>query len=282
MKLQFLGCGTKMKGKPNLWGNNSAFLKVQQPGSTNMLLLDCGGKTKEVIRQTGVLSGVDQLVLFITHGHPDHMNQAGYLIDACKKREINFGLMLSPFADSRAQVLDALERRKVKMGKIAEAKPHDVEAKMGLGLDFRLINHHGEAIQSTALVMKKHTIRDCCKTIYATDHNDERFIKEVIQDNQLEMLYTDCTEKDGKGNGSHLPFSRLCELVPDRDTRRKICLMHMTAGLPELGRRHGFLTADEMIIDPVLYKEKIRNYHHARLRNGSDLYDEKEDDFGYC
>ena len=73
MDLKFLGKGSAFY--PEL-GNNSAFFIEKN----NLFLIDCGENIFERIKKNKLLEDKEDLYVFITHTHPDHVGSLGSLI----------------------------------------------------------------------------------------------------------------------------------------------------------------------------------------------------------
>lgn len=240
MKLNFLG---------NLSSLKSAFIKETQDGYNNMLLMDCGDSAVQGIKKTGVLDDVDLVILFLSHQHPDHIGGVPYLIKKCKNDGIDLAFLLSSYGTQRKQILHELTKKhNVPSTKIETIASSHAASLMGFhDIDYDIL-HHNVKTQTTALIMKKKTIGGYKKTIFAADHNSKAFIKKVIQDQNLEDLYTDCTKKHNDSHTVHFPFNRLTQIVPP-DIRHKVTLMHGSCDLYERARIAGFNTADQFIYE---------------------------------
>jgi Cft2 family RNA processing exonuclease len=76
MELKFLGRGSAFNVKE---GNTSAFIKEEN----RLVLIDCGSNIFDRIIKSNILDGVEQLLVMITHTHPDHIGSIGDLILYC-------------------------------------------------------------------------------------------------------------------------------------------------------------------------------------------------------
>jgi hypothetical protein len=73
--LNFIGTGSALN--PAL-GNNGAFIKSDN-GKT-LFMIDCGELTYERLIRFGVLEGVEEIHILITHFHSDHVGSLGTLV----------------------------------------------------------------------------------------------------------------------------------------------------------------------------------------------------------
>lgn len=74
--LKFLGCGA---GYYPALGPNSAYFLVEK----TVYLLDCGTSVFERLAQNGILKEAEEVIIFLTHQHADHVGSLGILLDYC-------------------------------------------------------------------------------------------------------------------------------------------------------------------------------------------------------
>lgn len=77
LKLQFIGRGSAFNV---VEGNTSAFIKY---GKT-LMLFDCGSSIFERLKTKGILEGIEEIVVVVTHTHTDHVGSLGTLIEYCR------------------------------------------------------------------------------------------------------------------------------------------------------------------------------------------------------
>ena len=270
MRLNFLGYGHQDL-TPRV-GPNSAFIKATNQGN-NMLLMDCGGKTMDTIDRLGLLDGTDRLIAFYSHIHDDHIDKAADLHAECKRRKIEISYLLPMAKEQRDQIRNDLVRRGVIRNEITEIMPYNAAAMMRLhGIETKALDHQPNC-KTTALIMRNHPFgrQVRTKTIFAPDHFDEKFIREVVANEiELDDLYTDCT--DFEGSTSHFPFGKLCETVPQK-LRKYVTLMGMTSpSLVYAGRDAGFNTADDFLYRGIPNEERTKDYRNMRGCPGKEKY----------
>lgn len=73
--LKFIGIGSAFNSE---LGNNGAFIK--SPNGKTLFLIDCGETTFYRLEKYGVLEGVENVFVLITHFHPDNVGSLGTLI----------------------------------------------------------------------------------------------------------------------------------------------------------------------------------------------------------
>lgn len=73
--LKFVGSGSAFNTK---LGNNCAYIKSED--SKTLFLIDCGSTTFERLKRFGLLDGVQEVYVLMTHFHPDHCGSLGDLI----------------------------------------------------------------------------------------------------------------------------------------------------------------------------------------------------------
>jgi len=71
--LEFISTGSAFNAA---LGNNSAYYKAGK----SLVLFDCGGSVFGTMVRGGLLSGVADIMVVITHTHPDHVGSLGDLI----------------------------------------------------------------------------------------------------------------------------------------------------------------------------------------------------------
>lgn len=72
--IKFLGNGSAFNEE---LGNNSAFIKDEK--LNKLLLIDCGSSVFGSLLKAGILNGVKEVNVLITHLHPDHVGSLGDL-----------------------------------------------------------------------------------------------------------------------------------------------------------------------------------------------------------
>ena len=71
--LRFIGTGSAFHTR---LGNNSAYIKEKD----RLLLIDCGGMVFHRLKESGLLEGITELYILITHPHPDQVGSLGDLL----------------------------------------------------------------------------------------------------------------------------------------------------------------------------------------------------------
>ena len=211
--LKFLGTGSAFNTE---LGNNSAFLKDEK----KILILDCGGTVFEQIRKLNLLEGVDDIYVFITHTHPDHIGSLGdlifYVYYILKKKVTIIHL------DSE-KIVNILSLLGVKEQYYNIISDCEVEIDNSNKLKLNIISAtHSESVKAYSLILSYKGK----KIYYSGDSNNiDNLILEKFKSREIESIYQDTCGIDYEGNG-HLYIEKLCECIDTR-LREFVYCMHL-------------------------------------------------------
>lgn len=222
--LNFLGIGSAFS--PEL-GNTSAYFIKEK----DLYLIDCGGLVFKELINTVDFKKINQIHIFITHSHADHVGSLGTLISYISNRygsKINIyhgGIKLLEYLD-----LIGINRDYYNLSELKEAEIDKVS--------FEFIETlHSERIKCFGIKIK---LRD--KTIYYS--GDSSIIPEKVYsdflNNKIDTLYQDVTLIEE--NKSHLSLNKLRELIPN-NMRDKVVCMHLNGNSKDEIEKQGFRVA---------------------------------------
>lgn len=238
-RLFFLGRGSSFNTTE---GNTSAYYKDKE--NRFMLLVDCGESVFSKIKENNILKGIDEIVILITHLHPDHVGSLGTLIYYC-----NYILNIKP---------TIINGRKIERDIFSE----QLESFLKLqGIDNSLYNH----IETEYLVKDNRKIKINSIEIshypkmvsrsfkiwlnygkqeeyiyYSGDTNCCDSILENVKNKNCVKLYVDTCLAEYEGN-VHLSLSKLCRKIKNKEDRKKINCMHIdTNELIAIAKAEGF------------------------------------------
>ena len=211
--LKFLGSGSAFNIE---LGNNSAFLKDEK----KILILDCGGTVFEQIRKLDLLEGVDDIYVFISHTHPDHIGSLGDLIFYAYyilKRKVT---IIHLESEKIVNILSLLGVKEEYYNLISdtEVKLNDFnELKLNI-----ISTSHSESLKAYSLILSYKGK----KIYYSGDSNSiDKMILEKFKSREIELIYQDTCGIDYVGNG-HLYIEKLCNLI-DVKLRKFVYCMHL-------------------------------------------------------
>jgi len=227
MRLRFIGTGAAFN--PAL-GSNSALLET----GDDLMLLDCGETVFAALMHAGLLGRVKgRIVVALTHLHADHCGSLGTLCLYAAQMLKRPLTLVHP--DDQARTLLSL---------------------MGAGDDqYRLVPSLDEPNLRITPIKARHLsmtafsylIGDGVETVYYSGDADHlpAEILAALSDGRVAHAYVDAMAFDGKApeNPPHLPFSRLCDLVP-RVLRSKVTVMHFNRDFRAEAAAEGFLCAE--------------------------------------
>lgn len=218
--LKFIGYGSAFNTRV---GNNGAYMKKGK----SLLLIDCGSSTFSKIQKSNLLQDVENIVVLLTHTHPDHVGSLGDLIFY---GYYSMGKMMKPnvivVAPSDLYIQNLLNM-------------------MGVNRD----TYHYHALDAPAFVSTlgimiepvkvKHVEELNCYGYVITDKDRVAYysgdcyeIPEIIlhrlNKNLFDYFYQDTCKADYDGN-VHLSLRKLEELVSER-VRNKVYCMHLDGG----------------------------------------------------
>lgn len=213
-RLQFIGTGSAFNTK---LGNTSACIREKD----SMLLIDCGGTVFHRLMELGLLEGVKQLNIIITHTHPDHVGSLGDVIFYT-----HFVLKIMPKVYfPNAQVL------KTYLDCVGvESNIYELIDKSEVNIAMELSNidvafmpaAHLPTVPAYSFIISN----KACKTYYSGDSNSipEGVIK-MLTEGDLDYIYQDTCGYDYERN-PHLSFRKLCEVIPKHLRERVTCIHH--------------------------------------------------------
>ncbi len=208
--LKFLGTG----GATNIeLGNNSAYIKRDRC----LLLIDASESSTEKLVSLGVLNEkLDEVVIFITHTHADHIGGLGTLIWYC-----NFELNIKPkiFSNSESHE-NTISSILTLLG--VKNKHYEFTNDNYLPTP----NIHIEAIKTThtpELECYSLRIKDDEEEIFYTgDTNDIDLVKRMAKDKNISKIYCEIST-------DNYPAHIYYEDLKDIEEKEKFVLMHFNS-----------------------------------------------------
>ena len=229
MELHFLGRGAAFYVEA---GNTSAYLRE----GSRLLLLDCGESVFANLLRRGVLSGVTDITVALSHLHSDHCGSLGSLCHYCfYMLHIVPRFVLPADAAYRAEVETLLRLFGVQTDAYALVPDGG-----SLGFSaFRSLSYvptrHADSMRCFSFVFETEN----GGVFYSADTCTTETLTEFIKTHpNFERVYMDSTDADYPGN-IHLPVSRIAQAVPEA-MRGRVYMIHLNrAACIEAGRKLG-------------------------------------------
>ena len=222
-KLSFIGIG----GSTNIeLGGNCCYLKDKD----NLLIVDmCEGATEKLVN-AGVLKGIKNVYVAITHTHFDHIAGLGVFIWYC-----NFELNISPkiiYSDSkylhtlkRLLKLTGIDNKFFEFIKDSSFEINDLKLKLQR-------TTHTPKLQCFGIMFEDNS----GKYYYTSDTSDLNYIKKLCEDKTIKTIYTEVSEET---YNAHIKYDNIINL-----DKEKLILMHFeTVRLYKRAIKDGFKVA---------------------------------------
>lgn len=211
MKLNFIGRGNF--GNTEL-GNNAAYIRL----GADMLLIDCGEDVASKIKEGSLLNGLDNLVIAITHMHPDHVGSLTSLIFEASNTTnivIVVGEKIKQDMEDFIRITGA-EGLAIVYGMTEGEIVNLAFGGMPVKLSCRKTEHFEPKLFSYSFMLET----SLSKILYTGDTNQVPS-KEDLE--RFNLIYQDCSSTKSE---AHCYIDDLIEAVP-REFRDKVRLMHV-------------------------------------------------------
>lgn len=215
MELKFLGKGAAFY--PVL-GNTSAYFIYDK----NLFLIDCGESVFKKVYEKDLFSEIDNLYVFITHTHSDHIGSLSSLILYCShKFDIKTKIVIpkeNKYLDSIKNILDSMGVDKSNYEFINDL---DLDNKYDVFDNIRYVETtHCDDITSYSIIFEK----DNRVIYYSGDTNELDTVKSIIHgDKNIDKIYIEtCSER----LDSHIYYEDLLEVIP-KNLRDRVYCMHL-------------------------------------------------------
>lgn len=271
--LKFIGSGSAFNTE---LGNTSAYYKE----GDQLFLIDCGSDVFKKIRESEILSGVENIHVLITHSHSDHIGSLGDLIlfSYFSMGEI-MRIKTNVYSIGATSIKEILKL----MGVTEEyynyiPTLHTLETRLKQFKDFSIVepyrNEHVDEIFSFGYVLEINEK----KIYYSGDTNNlDKHVLNLINNGEIDYAYIDTCKADHDGN-VHLSLRKLSELI-DEDARERVYCMHLDESFDvEEAEEMGFNVVENSVL-----KEKVKmNYYefttpyYALIRAKDDVEATKE------
>ena len=222
-KLNFIGTG----GSTNIeLGGNCCYLKEKD----NLLVIDmCEGATEKLVN-SGVLKGIKNIYVAITHTHFDHIAGLGVFIWYC-----NFELNIPPKIIYRDYKYLHTLKKLLKLTGIDNKFFEFVKDKSFNFADLKLtmqITPHTPKLQCFGIMFQDNE----GKYYYTSDTKDLNYIKKLCEDDEIKTIYTEVSEET---YNAHIKYDDIINL-----DKEKLILMHFeTMALYKRAIKDGFKVA---------------------------------------
>ena len=235
--LKFIGIGSAFNTAE---GNTSAYIKKEG----KLFLIDCGSANFHFMKESGFLDDVEEIHVYITHTHPDHIGSLGDLIfymyyaKGVPKNRVTVyaqhildvqeylfmnGLTANHYTYIPMQEDDVIELEDFELGFLSYKTSHVAELhSFGLLIDFYVDNKIA---------------------IYTGDTNKLTESINFMLEDEVDYLYVDTCSQDYEGN-VHLSLYKL-HLTVKKEHRSKVWCMHLDEKFnKELAKSLGFNVAE--------------------------------------
>ena len=229
MELKFLGKGAAFY--PVL-GNTSAYFIYDK----NLFLIDCGESIFKKVYEKDLFSEINDIYVFITHTHCDHIGSLSSLILYCShKFDIKTKIVIpkeNNYLDSIKNILDSMGVDKSDYEFINDL---DLDNKYDVFDNIRYVETtHCDDITSYSIIFEK----DNRVIYYSGDTNELDTVKSIIHgDKNIDKIYIEtCSER----LDSHIYYEDLLEVIP-KNLRDRVYCMHLdTLDLVDKLEENGF------------------------------------------
>lgn len=223
MLLNFLGRGSAFNVKE---GNNCAYIK----NDSQLLLIDCGEGIFERIISKGILDGINNVNVIITHIHSDHSGSLSSLLYYCYY--IKHITVEVYFPDNHLRdllkMLGNVENRDYIFNKLEKEKSIHIGS---VKVQPVKVNHSNE------FTCYGYIIGLGNKKIWYS--GDCRGVSDIVNKYDFDEIYQDTCLGDYEGN-VHTSLRVLCESIP-RDKRKNVYCMQIDCDeLIEKAKEEGF------------------------------------------
>ena len=215
MELKFLGKGAAFY--PVL-GNTSAYFIYDK----NLFLIDCGESVFKKVYEKDLFSEIDNIYVFITHTHSDHIGSLSSLILYCShKFDIKTKIVIpkeNKYLDSIKNILDSMGVDKSDYEFINDV---DLDNKFDVFDNIRYVETtHCDDMTSYSIIFEK----DNGVIYYSGDTNELDTVKSIINgDKNIIKIYIEtCSER----LDSHIYYEDLLEVIP-KNLRDRVYCMHL-------------------------------------------------------
>ncbi|QEG04289.1 metal-dependent hydrolase [Bacillus phage BC-T25] len=221
----FIGCGSAFN---TALGNNSAFIKE----GNILFMIDCGSANFDRIKRSGILEGVEEIVVLMTHTHPDHVGSLGDLIFYSKYKMGKMGAIMTtvyaPYDMKISKVLEGMGvgRDAYRLIQFDTSNEYPPGFRQG---DFHIQFSVVPARHVSALQCYGYLISYKGKTIYYSGDSNHILptIQRMFDRGEIDYFYQDTCIADYKGN-VHLSLRELSGLI--QTNRDKVYCMHLDEG----------------------------------------------------
>lgn len=215
MELKFLGKGAAFY--PVL-GNTSAYFIYDK----NLFLIDCGESIFKKLYEKDLFSEINDIYVFITHTHCDHIGSLSSLILYCShKFDIKTKIVIpkeNKYIDSIKNILNGMG---VDESNYEFINDLDLDNKYDVFDNIRYVETtHCDDITSYSIIFEK----DNRVIYYSGDTNELDTVKSIIHgDKNIDKIYIEtCSERlDG-----HIYYEDLLEVIP-KNLRDRVYCMHL-------------------------------------------------------
>jgi len=218
--LKFIGTGSAFNTK---LGNNGAFIKKDK----SLFLIDCGSNTFDRIIEAGLLEGIEDISVLLTHTHPDHVGSLGDLIFY---GYYAMGEMMKPNVTVYAPYFLEISRL-LKMVGVKQNSYNLVQFHNNVIIDnLKMLVESVDVTHVKELDCYGYVIQFEGKVAYYSgDSNDiPKTILGNLHSGVFDYFYQDTCKADYEGN-VHLSLRKLDELVKS-DVRDRVYCMHLDGG----------------------------------------------------